>query len=397
MYKLENTKKHKNTLLSLAFAMLTVSGLAFAKSDVAVDGGKVYPVKDGKYTLYYQNSQDIKDFGLGREATKDEINAWNIDVMPDGTGLPKYDTKSGKPVLDEDGNPKIAQGSVEWGEEVYDDKCASCHGEFGAGGKGYPTLAGGSKDSLKLQRLNPAHMNPNPQGPFKTIGSYWPYASTLFWYVQDSMPYTNPKSLSNSETYALVAYLLSVNGIKIDGKELDYEFVLNKDNFSKIKMPNEDGFYPTVDTPKNPKQGVENMREFFINAKAYGIGKRCMSDCIKEDVSSLIMKVKNDLSQDANQVLSTKRDLPKTKDNQTSSIGKAIYESKCAVCHGNDAIGAPVLGDKEEWADVLAKGIGAVYDNALNGINAMPPKGGHMDISDEDLKKTVDYMIELSK
>ncbi|MGZ7289206.1 hypothetical protein ACXWQN_09350, partial [Streptococcus pyogenes] len=68
MYKLENTKKHKNTLLSLAFAMLTVSGLAFAKSDVAVDGGKVYPVKDGKYTLYYQNSQDIKDFGFGREA-----------------------------------------------------------------------------------------------------------------------------------------------------------------------------------------------------------------------------------------------------------------------------------------------------------------------------------------
>ncbi|AXX91622.1 sulfur oxidation protein SoxCD [Malaciobacter molluscorum LMG 25693] len=396
MYKLENIKKH-NALLKSVLCLFVVSGFLFANDNVAVDGGKKYPIKDGMYTKYHLNTQGYKEFNFGRKATKDEINAWNVDIKPDGEGLPKYDTKNGKVLLDEDGKPIIAQGSVELGEELYDEKCASCHGDFGSGGKGYPTLAGGSRNSLKFQRLNPADMNPNPEGPFKTIGTYWPYASTLFWYIKDSMPFTNPKTLTNSQTYALVAYLLSVNNIKINAKELDYEFILNKENFSKIKLPNEDGFYPNVDTPKNPKQGVENITKFLANADNYGTGKRCMKDCIKENVADLVLRIKHDLSKDANQPLSTKRDLPKLKADEKSSIGKTIYESKCAVCHGNEAIGAPVLGDKEAWANVVKKGMDKVYSNALNGVNAMPPKGGHMDISDENIKKTVDYMVESSK
>lgn len=396
MYKLENTKK-PSTLLKSLLCVFAISGMLYANENTAVDGGQKYPVKNGMYTQYHVIDYKNKDFNFGRKATQDEINAWNVDVRPDGEGLPKYDTKSGKPIIGKDKKPIIAQGSVEFGEELYDEKCASCHGDFGAGGKGYPTLSGGSISSLKLQRLDPADMNPNPTGPFKTIGTYWPYASTLFWYIKDSMPFTNPKTLSNSETYALVAYLLSVNNIKIDGKELDYDFILNKANFSKIKMPNENGFYPNVDTPNDPKQGVKNITKFLANAKNYGIGTRCMKDCIKGKVSDLVLRIKHDLSEDANQPLSTKRDLPKAKDSETSSVGKTIYEANCKMCHGNKAIGAPVLGDKDAWAKVVKQGMKKVYHNALNGINAMPPKGGHPDISDEDIKKTVDYMVESSK
>ena len=75
---------------------------------------------------------------------------------------------------------------------------------------------------------------------------------------------------------------------------------------------------------------------------------------------------------------------------------QAAYEEKCASCHGNAAIGAPVVGDKDAWAKVSAKGLENVYKNGIMGINGMPPKGGH-DMSDDDFKKIVDYMLESSK
>ena len=73
-------------------------------------------------------------------------------------------------------------------------------------------------------KLNPADENPNPDTPNRTIGSYWPYATTLYWYIQDSMPFPHPKTLTNSQTYAITAYLLAVNNIKIDGEELEDDF-----------------------------------------------------------------------------------------------------------------------------------------------------------------------------
>ena len=394
MFKLENTKKLKSALLSVGLSAFLASSVMAATKEVSVDGAVKYPTKDGKYTAYHLNTQEIKDYNIGRTPTKKEIAIWNVDVKPDGTGLPEFDMKHGEPVLGTDGKPKKAEGSVELGNELYDAQCAMCHGDFGSGGKGYPMLAGGSKEALKIQRLNPADENPNPDTPVRTIGSYWPYASTIYWYVQDSMPFPHPKSLTNSETYAITAYLLSINGVQFEGADMDDDFVLDKEKMMKIVMPNHDGFYPEVDT-KDPKQGVKNMTALLSDPKVYGTGTRCMKDCVKEDTNKLLMKIDFDLTANSNQPVLVERTLPKV-DATSVKPGQVDYETNCASCHGNPAIGAPVVGDKNAWAKVTAKGIDKVYDNAINGINAMPPKGG-TDLSNEKMKEIIDYMINSSK
>ena len=395
MFKLENTKKLKSALLGIGLSTFLASSALASSKEMSVDGAVKYPIKDGKYTSYYLNTQEVKDFNIGRTPTKREITAWDVDAKPDGNGLPQFDMKNGEVILGDDGKPKKAEGSVELGNELYDAQCVMCHGDFGTGGKGYPRLAGGTKESLKIQRLNPADENPNPDTPIRTIGSYWPYASTLYWYVQDSMPFNHPKSLTNSETYALTAYLLSINGITYDGVELDDEFVLDKEKLMKIVMPNHDGFYPEVDT-KDPKQGVKNMTALLSDPKIYGTGTRCMKDCIKEDIQNLLMKVNIDLTANSNQPMSVVRSLPKVENKVSLSFGQKTYEESCVTCHGNPALGAPVLGDKEAWKKVTAKGVEKVYHNGINGINSMPPKGG-TDLNDEQIKEVIDYMINSSK
>ena len=395
MFKLENTKKLKSALLSIGLSTFLVSSALARSKEMSVDGAVKYPTKDGKYTSYYLNTQEVKDYNIGRTPTKREITAWDVDVKPNGTGLPQFDMKNGEVVLGDDGKPKKAEGSVELGNELYDAQCVMCHGDFGTGGKGYPRLAGGTKESLKIQRLNPADEHPNPDTPIRTIGSYWPYVSTLYWYVQDSMPFTHPKSLTNSETYALTAYLLSINGITYEGVELDDEFVLDKEKLMKIVMPNHDGFYPEVDT-KDPKQGVKNMTVLLSDPKIYGTGTRCMKDCIKEDIQNLLMKINIDLTANSNQPMSVVRSLPTAENKVSQSFGQKVYEESCATCHGNPALGAPVLGNKEAWAKVISKGVEKVYHNGINGINSMPPKGG-TDLNDEQIKEVIDYMINSSK
>jgi S-disulfanyl-L-cysteine oxidoreductase SoxD len=395
MFKLENIKKLKSTLLSVGLSSLLVSSVMAASKEVSVDGAVKYPIKDGKYSSYNVNTQDVKSYNIGRTPTENEIKAWDIDVKPDGTGLPEFEMNRGQVVLGDDGKPKKAEGSVEWGGELYDAQCVMCHGDFGAGGKGgYPRLAGGSVNSLKNQRLNPADEHPNPESPLRTVGSYWPYASTLYWYIQDSMPYPHSKSLTNSETYAITAYILSVNGIKYEGEDMEDEFVLDKEKMMKIKMPNADGFYPEVDT-KDPRQGVKNMTALLSDPKIYGTGTKCMKDCIKEDTDKLLMKIEYDLTASANQAISVERDLPKVVDTSVKP-GQVTYEANCSACHGNPAIGAPVLGDKDAWSKVLEKGIDKVYHNGINGINTMPPRGG-TDLTDDQMKEVIDYMINSSK
>ena len=168
MFKLENTKKLSSIIAGLGLSAILATSLV-AKNEMSIDGAVKYPTKDGKYGPYHINDQKVK-YNNGRKATPLEIKVWNLDVRPDGEGLPEYDMKHGKPVM-EDGKKKVAQGSVEWGEELYDAQCAMCHGEFGAGGKGYPTLAGGDVKDLHIQRLNPADNPPNPDVALKTIGS----------------------------------------------------------------------------------------------------------------------------------------------------------------------------------------------------------------------------------
>ena len=146
-----------------------------------------------------------KVLALGRVALPEEVAAWDIDVRPDGLGLP------------------AGQGSVEDGEELFSDSCASCHGEFGEGVGRWPTLAGGIGTLAE-------------EDPDKTIGSYWPYLSTSFDYIHRAMPFGDAQSLEPDEVYAMLAYILNMNDL------VDDDFVLSKDNFLTVEMPNADGF-----------------------------------------------------------------------------------------------------------------------------------------------------------
>jgi cytochrome c len=145
--------------------------------------------------------------GLGREATKEEIKAWDIGIRPDGKGLPP------------------GKGTVAQGEEIFIAQCAACHGDFGEGKDRWPALAGGL-GSLKHDR------------PDKTVGSFWPTASTLFDYIRRAMPFGNAQSLTDDDVYALTAYVLHLNEVI-----KDTSFELNQGNFTTIKMPNAPNFY----------------------------------------------------------------------------------------------------------------------------------------------------------
>ena len=144
--------------------------------------------------------------GLGRAATPEEIAKWDIDVRPDGTGLP------------------AGQGDVETGDAIFAAQCASCHGVFGEGAGRWPVLAGGF-DTLTDQR------------PVKTIGSYWPYLSTVWDYINRAMPFGAAQTLEPDEIYAITAYLMYLNN------EVDDDFVLSSDNFTKQVLPNQDAFF----------------------------------------------------------------------------------------------------------------------------------------------------------
>ena len=341
-----------------------------AKVEKNVDGAVIYKRANGNYTLYKYNPQVEKlKFHAGRAATKEEIKARDIDVMPDGTGLP------------------VGKGNVDDGEELFNKHCAMCHGDFGAGGKGYPKLTGGDHDSLKNQLLKEGD-----EPPERSIGSYWPYATTLFWYIKTGMPFPHPLSLTNDEVYAITAYLLSVDEVTFkDGSDIEE---LSNKNFMNIKMPNRDGFIPNVDVPN----GAQVMKKYLSNPKNYGTGTRCMKNCIKGKVP--VVRIDGEsLNGDIKPPLSEVRDLPKEKPTADAGGGKGakIYEETCKACHGNPAIGAPVVGDKKAWAKVIAKGKETLYKHAIHGFNAMPPKGGNASLSDADVKATVDYMIKMSQ
>lgn len=158
-------------------------------------------------------------FGYGKPASPQEIAGWNIDVRgEDGAGLPP------------------GSGNVAKGADVFAEQCAACHGTFGEGEGRYPKLVGG-KGTLKDDR------------PELTVGSYWPFAPTLWDYINRAMPMPAPHTLSADDVYALTAYVLNLNDI-VPG-----EFVADRDSLPKVKMPNRDSFSwtdPRPDTKAKP-------------------------------------------------------------------------------------------------------------------------------------------------
>jgi len=362
---------------TLAVAAASSAELGVYKSKPgAIDGGLTYPRENGNYTAYKYNEQSTKGVSFGRAATSNEIKAWDVDALPDGTGLPE------------------GEGSVELGDELYEAQCAVCHGEFGGGGKGYPQLAGGNQDKDKngiVKTLKNQRINGNTDAPKRTVGTYWPVATTLFTYIRDAMPYAHPKSLSNDETYAITAYIIAQNEIEIDGEELDDEYVLNKEKLMKVVLPNRDGFYPNIDGPN----AIEDIRAFYADrAKNIGAGIRCMKDCkdpgMDGKTEAKVMKIGYEMK-DVVPPYAYAKDLPP--ETETKSKGEKLYDTSCKLCHANDTMGAPAVGDANAWKSVMGKGMEAVLVNAIKGTGGMPPKGGNMDLSDADIKEIVEFMI----
>jgi len=169
----------------------------------AACGGPHFPTAE--YLLSHtRENQSSSNPNLGREVTPEEIAAWDISIPPDGSGLP------------------LGSGSAAEGEAVYNAKCFGCHGVECIKGPADPLVGGiGSLASMK---------------PVKTVGSYWPYATTLFDYIRRAMPFNAPQSLSNDEVYAVSAYLLFLNNI------IDPEMRMDAKTLPQVKMPNRDGF-----------------------------------------------------------------------------------------------------------------------------------------------------------
>jgi mono/diheme cytochrome c family protein len=161
------------------------------------------------------SAQAQSPYGIGRSATPAEIAGWNIDIDREGHNLPP------------------GSGTVSHGHEVFDQQCAACHGAKGEGGIG-DQLVGG-RGTLATPK------------PVRTVGSYWPYAPTLFDYIRRAMPQNAPQSLSNDDVYAVSAYILNLNGL------LSADATLDANTLPAIKMPNRNMF--TGDTRpdvKNP-------------------------------------------------------------------------------------------------------------------------------------------------
>ncbi len=180
---------------------------------------------DDEETLSYPESSAVlgqaalekgDDPALGQTVTTEEIAAHDLTIFPDGTGLP------------------TGQGNPAEGEILYVEQCQSCHGPSGRG--------------LSAEELVGGIGSLNEPIPELTVGSYWPYTTTLFDYLRRSMPVAHPLSLSADQTYALSAYLLYLNGI------IGADTVLNQENLAQIVMPNRDGFQPIypLPTPEPP-------------------------------------------------------------------------------------------------------------------------------------------------
>ena len=230
------------------------------------------------YSISYSQT-----LGLGRAATNNEVSAWDIDIRPDGKGLP------------------VGSGSVIIGEELYTDNCSSSHGDFGEGIDRWPELAGGF-DTL------------DSEDPVKTVGSYWPYLSTVWDYVHRAMPFGNAQSLNNDEVYAITAYILYLNDL------VDEDFELSHVNFEEINLPNEENFY---------LDNRENLENTTYN-------NRCMQNCKKV---AMITKRAVVLDVTPEEDMTENNNLDKNDNIQIASFdpnlvkeGEKVFK-KCKACH----------------------------------------------------------------
>lgn len=302
--------------------------------------------------------------GIGREATPNEVAAWDIDVRPDFKGLPK------------------GAGSVTKGQEVWEGKCASCHGIFGESGEVFNPLVGGTTkadvESGRVARLTDAGY------PGRTTLMKVAYVSTLWDYIHRAMPWNNPKTLSTEEVYAVTAYLLNLGGVLPD------DFVLSDRNIAEVqqRLPNRNGL--------TTQHGLWPGSEFGGRAKPDVQGNACMSNCIAEPrVASLLPEHARDAHgnlADQNRLVgaqhgavTTRSDVVPKRDAAGGAGAAALAltgKHGCSGCHSMDGKGigpsfrevAKKYAGRADGAAYLAGKIRSGGGGVWGGPMAMPPQ-----------------------
>lgn len=285
-------------------------------------------------------------FGLGRPALPEEIAAWDVDVPPDGSGLPE------------------GSGDVLTGEEIFAEKCAACHGDFAEGVGNWPKLAGGW-DTL------------DHDDPVKTVGSYWPHATSVWDYINRSMPFGAAQTLSADEVYAVTAYILYSNDL------VDDDFTLTDQNILEVRMPNREGF--VVDDRQEAERHFWTDTPCMENCKTtVEITMRARTlDVTPETPSAAQPETAAPLQRDAAKALEP------VPDPELVAAGEKVFR-KCKACHQvgkgaqsrsgpalNDVVGAPVAqveGFRYSKAMSAAAADGLVWDEETLGTFLAKPK-----------------------
>jgi cytochrome c len=323
---------------------------------------------------------------LGRPATPKEVAAWDIDVRPDFKGLPK------------------GAGSVKAGMQVWEDKCASCHGTFGESNEVFTPIVGGiAPEDIKTGRV--ASLT-NGRQPHKTTLMKVATVSTLWDYINRAMPWTAPKSLSTDEVYAVTAYILNMGEIIPD------DFVLSDQTIAQAqqRMPNRNGM--------STKHGM-----WEVHGKGDVASVACMKDCPVEDKlrSTLPEAARNAHGNLAlqNRTFGAVRGIDTTQPAPTARMSAAtqaastttpamanpalalMQQNACSACHGvNTKVMGPSfvqIGDKYR-ADASAAG--KLFDKVKNGSSGawgaipMPPHGH---VKDDDIKALVKWILDGAK
>ena len=294
------------------------------------------------------DAQPLK-YGFGKTATPEEIAGWDIDVRPDGTGLPK------------------GRGSVAEGEKIYDEKCASCHGTFGESNS-YLQIAGGV-GSLRTDQ------------PTRTTGSKLNYATTLWDYINRAMPFNAPQTLSPDEVYALTAYVLNLNDI------VPADAVLDQESLPKLKMPNRDGFTTCHGfMRRDGKPDTHNTA--------------CMHDCVTEvRLSSQMPDYARD--QHGNLAEQTAPRAAPVGKAQTRSPLDLAKASACTACHGVSGklvgpgfrdVAARYAGDPAAESRLVAK-----VKSGGAGAWGSVPMPAQAQVKDADARTLVQWILSGAK
>jgi cytochrome c len=311
--------------------------------------------------------------GLGRAATPGEVAAWDIDVRPDFLGLPK------------------GAGTVAEGEVLWEERCASCHGTFGEANTTFSPLVGGTTaEDVKAGRV--ANLN-RPDYPQRTTLMKVPTVATLFDYVRRAMPWTSPKSLSDDEVYAVMAYMLNLAEI------VPADFELNDRTIRDVGalMPNRNGM--TTDHGMWPGSGLGNGKGPDVT------GEPCMKDCRKEiAVSSRLpdhaLPSHGNLAAQMRVVGPVRGmvtgDGEQDFEDAASGPRKVAEEAGCLACHGtSQRIVGPGYAEialryrNQDVASVMADRVRNGTEGVWGSV-AMPP---HPDLSEEDIQALVTWIL----